>query len=413
MSERKLTPLKILPLSIQHLFAMFGATILVPALTGLDPLVALFTSGMGTILFAIITKGKVPAYLGSSFAFIAPIIVVRDSHSIAVAMGACVVVGLVYVIVSALVKVVGTKFFEKYLPAVVVGPVIMTIGLSLAGVANDMASGHLPLALITLSIVIAFTIFGKGMLKIIPILLGIAGGYVIALIFNFLIVNNMVPEFLTGIIGTEAIFDFSELAKTSWMPALPNFIKPEFEISAMVAIVPFAIVTLVEHLGDVLAIGKTVEQDFVKEPGLHRTILGDGVATLLAAFVGGPPNTTYGENIGVLAITKVKEPIVVQVAALIVLVLSFLPKFGALLATIPVAVMGGIVILLFGMISSVGIRTLVDSKIDLANTRNLIIVSSILIFALSGIEILGFYGMGLGALVGIFLNAVLPEKVSK
>ncbi|QNO16333.1 uracil permease [Alkalicella caledoniensis] len=413
MSERKLTPLNILPLSIQHLFAMFGATILVPALTGLDPLVALFTSGMGTILFAIITKGKVPAYLGSSFAFIAPIIVVRDSHSIAVAMGACVVVGLVYVIVSALVKVVGTKFFEKYLPAVVVGPVIMTIGLSLAGVANDMASGHLPLALITLSIVIAFTIFGKGMLKIIPILLGIAGGYVIALIFNFLIVNNMVPEFLTGIIGTEAIFDFSELAKTSWMPALPNFIKPEFEISAMVAIVPFAIVTLVEHLGDVLAIGKTVEQDFVKEPGLHRTILGDGVATLLAAFVGGPPNTTYGENIGVLAITKVREPIVVQVAALIVLVLSFLPKFGALLATIPVAVMGGIVILLFGMISSVGIRTLVDSKIDLANTRNLIIVSSILIFALSGIEILGFYGMGLGALVGIFLNAVLPEKVSK
>ena len=413
MTEKKLSFLQIFPLSIQHLFAMFGATILVPALTGLDPLVALFASGVGTLLFAFITKGKVPAYLGSSFAFIYPIQVVAKNHSIPVAMGACLVVGLVYVVVSGIVKLVGTEFIKKYLPAVVVGPVIMTIGLSLAGVANDMASGHLPLALITLSIVIAFTIFGKGMLKIIPILMGIVGGYIVALIFNYLIVNNMVPEFLTAIIGTEAIFNFSDLTTTGWMPTVPNFIRPEFELSAMIAIVPFAIVTLVEHLGDVLAIGKTVEKDFVKDPGLHRTILGDGVATLAASLVGGPPNTTYGENIGVLAITKVRNPIVVQVAAIIVVILSFMPKFGALLATIPAPVMGGIVILLFGMISSVGIRTLVDAKTDLADTRNLIIVSSILIFALSGITILGFYGMGLGALVGILLNAVLPEKLNK
>ncbi len=409
--NQKLSLARIFPLSIQHLFAMFGATILVPALTGLDPLVALFTSGAGTLLFALITKGKVPAYLGSSFAFIVPIQVVAADFSIPVAMGACAVVGIVYLIVSAIVKAVGTSFFERYLPAVVVGPVIMTIGLSLAGVANDMSSAHLPLALITLAIVIFFSIFGKGMMKIIPILIGITGGYVVALIFNYLIVQDLVPQSMEWLIGTTPIFDFSNLAETTWKPALPNFILPEFEFAAMISIVPFAIVTLVEHLGDVLAIGKTVEQDFVKEPGIHRTIAGDGAATLLASLVGGPPNTTYGENIGVLAITKVKNPIVVQVAAGIVVVLSFMPKFGALLATIPGAVMGGIVILLFGMISSVGIRTLVDAKTDLANTRNLIIVSTILIFALSGIAIWNFYGMGLGALVGIALNALLPEKL--
>lgn len=402
--NKKLSLFQIIPLSFQHLFAMFGATILVPALTGLDPLVALFTSGLGTILFAIVTKGKVPAYLGSSFAFIPPLQIVISDYSIPVAMGGVIVAGIIYLVFSMLIKIFGSGFIKKAIPPVVVGPVIMSIGLYLAGVAGDMASAHLPIAFMTLAIVIFFTIFGKGMLKVVPILLGIVGGYLVSLGLHL----------FTNI----SVFDpaaLENLAKASWAPAWPNFVMPQFNISAIMIIAPIAIVTLVEHLGDVLAISKTVEEDFVKDPGLHRTLAGDGLATLFAGLAGGPPNTTYGENVGVIAITKVKSPIVIWGAAILVLILSFMPKFGALIGTIPVAVMGGIVILLFGMISSVGIRTLVDDQVDLSNTRNLIIVSTILIFPLSGIGIdLGtvtLSGIGLGAVVGIFLNAILPEKL--
>ncbi|SES73627.1 uracil-xanthine permease family protein [Anaerobranca gottschalkii] len=403
--ERKsnLSVLQIIPLSFQHVFAMFGATILVPYLTGLDPLVALFTSGLGTILFAIVTKGRVPAYLGSSFAFIPPLIYVVSNYSVPIAMGGVVVAGLIYLFFSVMIKFSGVNFIKKAVPPVVVGPVIISIGLSLAGVAGDMASANLPIAFITLAIVIIFTVFGKGMFKVVPILMGIVGGYLISLALHlFTDISVFDPQRL------------AEFSEASWMPAIPNFVIPQFNLSAILLIAPIAVVTLVEHLGDILAIGKTVDEDFVSDPGLHRTIAGDGIATLFAG-IGGPPNTTYGENIGVLAISKVKDPIVVQVAACIVLMLSFLPKFGALIGTIPVAVMGGIVVLLFGMISSVGIRTLVDAKIDLTNTRNLIIVSTILIFSLSGIGIniykFTFEGIGLGAIIGIILNAILPEKL--
>lgn len=401
--NKKLSLFQIIPLSFQHLFAMFGATILVPALTGLDPLVALFTSGVGTIVFAFLTKGKVPAYLGSSFAFIPGLKEVIGNYSIEVAMGGVVVAGLVYLLFSFLIKTFGSGFIKKAIPPVVVGPVIISIGLYLAGVAGNMANYHLPVAFITLSIVIVAAIFGKGMFKVIPILLGIVGGYLVSLglhLFTDISVFN--PAALEN------------LANAKWGVAWPNFVVPEFNFSAIMIIAPIAIVTLVEHLGDVLAISKTCEEDFVKDPGLHRTLAGDGLATLLAGF-GGPPNTTYGENVGVIAITKVKSPVVIWGAAGIVVALSFMPKFGALIGTIPVPVMGGIVILLFGMISSVGIRTLVDDKVDLSNTRNLIIVSTILIFALSGIGInvwkLTLSGIGLGAVAGIILNAILPEKL--
>ncbi|SHJ61694.1 uracil permease [Anaerobranca californiensis DSM 14826] len=401
--KTNLSVLQIIPLSFQHVFAMFGATILVPYLTGLDPLVALFTSGLGTILFTIVTKGKVPAYLGSSFAFIPPLIYVVSNYSVPIAMGGVVVAGLIYLLFSVMIKYLGVDIIKKAVPPVVVGPVIISIGLSLAGVAGDMASANLPIAFITLAIVIIFTMFGRGMFKVVPILMGIVGGYLISLALHlFTDISVFDPQRL------------AEFSEASWMPAIPNFVMPQFNPSAILLIAPIAVVTLVEHLGDILAISKTVDEDFISDPGLHRTIAGDGIATLCAG-IGGPPNTTYGENIGVLAITKVKDPIVVQVAACIVLMLSFIPKFGALIATIPVAVMGGIVVLLFGMISSVGIRTLVDDKIDLTNTRNLIIVSTILIFSLSGIGIniykFTFEGIGLGAIIGIILNGILPEKI--
>lgn len=410
-------------LALQHMFAMFGATILVPALTGLNPGVALFTSGFGTLIFHLITKRKVPAYLGSSFAFIGPIISASDSYGVPAALLGCLAAGIIYMISAAIIAKIGTDFIERYLPPVVVGPVIITIGLGLAPVAKDMATEHLPTAIFTLAVTIIVSVFGKGIIKVIPILLGIIAGYLFALAVG--------------------LVDLAPIMEAQW------FALPEFNgilaldslgdgISAVALIAPIAIVTMVEHLGDVLALGKTVEKDFISEPGLHRTLLGDGVATAFASFFGGPPNTTYGENIGVLALTGVHEPAVIQLAAIFVVMISFIQKVGALIQSIPEAVMGGIVILLFGMIASIGLRTLVENKVDLNKNRNLVIVSTILVigiseipitidfvgiiefFRLEGINILSriaetidvleFKGMGLAAIVGIFLNIILPKK---
>lgn len=381
-------------LAVQHLFAMFGATILVPALTGLNPSIALFTSGLGTLLFHVITKGKVPAYLGSSFAFIAPIIAASKSFGPSGAMLGIVVVGIIYVLIATLVKIVGVEFISKLLPPIVVGPVIITIGLGLAPVAKDMAEEHLLTALITLAITVFLTLKGKGILKIIPIFLGIIGGYIFA--------------FSIGLV------DLTPIQEAAWI-SLPQFTMPTFtgNLGAITLLAPIALVTVVEHLGDVLALGKTVGEDYIEEPGLHRTLLGDGIATMLAGFFGGPPNTTYGENIGVLALTGVHNPIIIQGAAVLVLTISFIGKFGAVIQTIPPAVMGGIVFLLFGMIASVGLRTLLENEIDLQNKRNLIIISVILVAGLSNLTIapagMEFSGMGLAALVGIILNLILPQ----
>jgi uracil permease len=432
--EKRLPLSRLLPLSLQHVFAMFGATVLVPLLTGLNPLTALFTSATGTIIFHLITGGKVPAYLGSSFAFITPIMVVAMDAlpdgtpgmglGYAAATGACIIAGLVYVLAALLVKGIGLKAIQRFIPPVVVGPVIMSIGLGLAGTARDMSSGNMFIALFTLAVVIAFSIFAKGFFKLIPILLGLLSGYGLTLILQTDALHSI--PFVQEYLLPEKLISFADVASAPWF-ALPKFVSeaaysgttgiafllPRFTMPAIVLIAPIAIVTMVEHLGDVLAISRTTDRNFLEDPGLHRTLIGDGLATAWAGFLSGPPNTTYGENVGVLAMTKVYNPIVVQVAAVIVLIFSLSPKVGAFLATIPNPVMGGIVVLLFGMIASVGIRTLVEKQVDLSKVRNLVIVSTILILSISGIAVGGLQGMGLGAIAGIFLNIILPDREEK
>jgi uracil permease len=381
-------------LALQHMFAMFGATVLVPSLTGLNPAVALFTSGLGTLIFHMITGGKVPAYLGSSFAFIAPIIAAKSQFGTDGAMLGIITVGIVYAVMSFVIKIVGTDFFRKLLPPVVVGPVIITIGLGLAPTAKDMASEHLLTAFVTLVIAVVISVFAKGIIKVIPILLGIIGGYIFAAFMG--------------------LVDFTPVMEASWI-AFPKLSLPQIggNLRAITLIAPIALVTMVEHLGDVLAISSTTKNDFIDDPGLHKTLLGDGIATLVAGLFGGPPNTTYGENVGVLAITKVYNPIIIQLTAVIVILSSFVQKLGVLIRTIPTAVMGGIVFLLFGMIASIGLRTLVENNVDLSNNRNLVIVSVTLLVGISNLTIsaagLEFAGMGLAALVGIIMNLLLPE----
>ncbi|MFW6287829.1 MAG: uracil-xanthine permease family protein [bacterium] len=414
LKSKQFPAYQVIILALQHMFAMFGATILVPALTGLDPAVALFTSGLGTLVFHVINKGKVPAYLGSSFAFIAPIIAAVSDSGVAGAMVGIIGAGVVYIIIAILIKLIGSGFFKKLLSPVVVGPVIITIGLGLAGVAKDWsttipdaASFHLTpevlanytesnvfiTALITLVVAVSFTIFAKGLFKVIPILLGIIAGYIFA--------------------ATQGMVNF-ELIQNAPLFSLPNFTFPDFSnsINAISLITPIALVTMVEHLGDIVALGKTTDKDYVKEPGLHRTLIGDGVATALAGLFGGPPNTTYGENIGVLAITKVYNPLIIQLTALFVLCFSFIGKIGAFIQTIPAPVMGGIAFLLFGLIASIGLRTLKEHDVDLSHNRNLVIISIILMIGISGISVsfwkLTFSGMGLAALVGIILNLIFP-----
>ncbi|RCW89144.1 uracil permease [Halanaerobium sp. DL-01] len=385
-------------LALQHMFAMFGSTVLVPSLTGLSPAVALFTSGLGTLIFHFITGGKVPAYLGSSFAFIAPIIAAKSQFGTDGAMLGIITVGIVYSIMSVVIKYVGTDFFRKLLPPVVVGPVIITIGLGLAPTAKGMASEHLLTAFVTLSIAVAISVFAKGIVKVIPILLGIIGGYIFAAFMG--------------------LVDFTPVMEASWI-AFPKFALPQINgnLKAITLIAPIALVTMVEHLGDILAISSTTKNDYIEDPGLHRTLLGDGIATLMAGLFGGPPNTTYGENVGVLAITKVYNPFIIQMTAVIVILSSFVQKLGAVIRTIPVPVMGGIVFLLFGMIASIGLRTLVENKVDLSKNRNLVIVSVTLLVGISNLTIsiagLDFAGMGLAALVGIIMNLILPDAEKK
>jgi uracil permease len=390
------------PLSFQHVFAMFGATILVPLLTGLDPAVTLFTSGLGTLIFHLMTKGKVPAYLGSSFAFIAPIIAATKAYGVRGAFTGMIAAGLVYVAVFIIISLTGIDWIEKILPSVVVGPVVMIIGLSLAPTAIQEAQKDLPTALVTVALVIIFSMFGKGFMKVIPILLGTIGGYIFA-IFRGLV-------------------DFSPVSKASWI-AIPKFSflighSPVLAWGAVTLIAPLALVAIIEDLGHVLVIGNIVDKDLIKDPGFHRVMLGNGLATSIAALFGGPPSTTYGENIGVLVMTKVYSSRVVEGAAVIAILLSFIQKIGALIQVIPQAVMGGVTIILFGMIAAAGIRTLVENKVDFSDSRNLIIASVILTLGVGGIKIgLGnfvFEGVGPATLAGIILNLVLPKiKLTK
>lgn len=402
-------PGKFLILSLQHLFAMFGATILVPYLVGLSPGVALVSSGLGTLAFLIITKGQVPAYVGSSFAFIAPIIAATAAEGPGGAMIGAFLAGLVYGIVALIIKGTGHQWLVKILPPVVVGPVIIVIGLSLAPTAIGMAMNspdgnysllYFSVALVTLAIVVLSSIFLRGFLNLIPVLIGIIGGYLYA--------------------AAVGVVDLSGV-KAASVFEIPDFIipfvhySPNITMTVVALMVPVSIVTLSEHIGHQMVLSKVVEKDLIQKPGLHRSIMGDGVATMLASIIGGPPNTTYGENIGVLAITRVFSVFVIGGAAVLAIIFGFIGKITALISSIPQPVMGGISILLFGIIAASGLRMLVDSRIDFGDKRNLIISSVILVIGIGGAflkftENFEIHGMALAAIVGILLHVILPGK---
>ncbi len=392
---------------LQFLFVAFGALVLVPILTGLDPNVALFTAGLGTLIFQVTTRHNVPPiFLASSFAFIAPIIYGVGKWGIAGTMSGLVAAGLFYVALSILIRIKGSGFIHRLLPPIVTGPVIMTIGLILAPVAVQMATGHtgdgkivlvpfgvaMAISMITLLATIFATLLGKGMVKLLPILIGIVVGYLVSIAFG--------------------IVDFSAVTKAPVF-ASPNFVVPELNWEAVLFIVPIAIAPAVEHIGDVLAISRVTGEDYLDDPGLENTLLGDGLATSAASLLGGPPNTTYSEVTGAVTITKAFNPAIMTWAAIFAIVLAFFAKLGGFLQTIPVPVMGGILLLLFGLIASVGMNTLIHAKTDLSNPRNMIIVSLILVFAIGGMSFkfggVGFSGIGLGAILGIVLNLLLPQ----
>lgn len=389
----------------QMLFVAFGALVLMPLLTGLDTSVALFTAGIGTLLFQLITKHQVPIFLASSFAFIAPILYGVQTWGIPATMGGLMASGVVYVCLGALVKIKGTAFIHRLLPPVVVGPVIIIIGLGLAPVAVNMALGKsgdgslvlipgdiaLTISLASLATTIAVAIFAKGLLKLMPILAGIIVGYGLSLAFG--------------------IVDFSPVSNAAWI-SMPNFVAPEFNWHAIAFMIPVAIAPAVEHIGDILAISNVTGKDFMKKPGLHRTLTGDGIATIAASAFGGPPNTTYSEVTGAVTLTRNFDPQIMTWTAITAITLAFVGKLGALMQTIPVPVMGGIMCLLFGSIAAVGLNTLIRNHVDLSEARNLSIVGVTLVFGIGGMAFgIGSFsltGISLCGIVAITMNLLLP-----
>ncbi len=450
---RQLGVPKMLVLGLQHMFAMFGATVLVPLLTGLDVATTLLCAGLGTLLFHLITKGKVPAFLGSSFAFLGGYAAVTglagtegyETMTTAQLLPyACLGVacaGLLYFVLAALVKLVGVDKVMRFFPPVVTGPIIISIGLSLAGSAVDNCNTNWLIALVALGIIIVFNVWGKGMLKIIPILLGVLGAcavaVVLALCFGQVITvpagDNATKEVFA--MGGNAAFQLFEvqalndLQNAAWIGLPVAWDRTVFGgvdwqngaliISSVVAIMPIALATMMEHIGDICAISSTCRKSYVKDPGLHRTLIGDGLATSLASLVGGPANTTYGENTGVLALSRVYDPRVIRIAALFASVLAFCPKFAALIHLIPTAVIGGISFVLYGMISAVGVRNVVENKVDFSKSRNLLVAAIILVCALGltggvtfsvfGVDIT-LTALAVASIAGIVLNAILPDK---
>ncbi|MBO2534499.1 MULTISPECIES: uracil-xanthine permease family protein [Rummeliibacillus] len=408
---------QLITLSLQHMFAMFGSTILVPTLTNLSPAIALLTSGIATLIFILITRFEVPAYLGSSFAFIAPILVASEASGPGGAMLGAMLVGLVYGIVSLVIWKTGYKWIMRILPPIVVAPVIMVIGLGLAVTAVNMAmyettkngeqiyhASYFIVALLTLAIAIICNNFFKGVVSTMPILIGMIGGYIISLISDAM--------FGTSFINLQTVKD------ASWFQ-LPDFLIPGIDYKVNMtskiffAMVPIVIVTISEHIGHQLVLGKVVHRNFIKSPGLNRSLLGDGLGTLVSSLIGGPPKTTYGENIGVLVLTRVFSVWVIAGAAVCAILLAFSGKLMALVASIPSPVLGGVSILLFGIIASSGLRMLVENKIDFDHNRNLVIASVILILGIGGGKLVfsdtfSVEGMALAAIVGVILNIVLP-----
>ena len=392
-TERNLSVIQKTIVGAQFLFVAFGATVLVPLLVGMDPSVALLTAGIGTLIFHAVTKCKVPIFLGSSFAFIAPIIKATELYGLPGTLFGLIGVGLVYGIMSLLIRLRGIGFISRLFPPVVIGPVIMLIGLSLAGTGVDMAKSNWLLAIISLATTVVVSLYAKGLLKLIPIFAGIIVGYVASILFG--------------------IVDFKPVLDASWF-ALPAFVRPELCWEAIIFMIPVAIAPVIEHIGDVYAINEVTGKDFVKDPGLHRTMLGDGLACIASSIIGGPPVTTYSEVTGAVSLTKIADPVVIRIAAVFGILFSILGKVSALLKTIPDAVLGGIMLLLFGTIASVGVNTLVKNKIDMGNTRNLVIASLILTTGIGGAEMaignITIGGIGLAALVGVILNLIIPQN---
>lgn len=423
---------KMLLLGLQHMFAMFGATILVPILVmgyfeeacgepltrGLTVSITLFCAGFGTLLFHVLTKMKVPAFLGSSFAFLGGFYTVANLDSgiyagmgadekVAYACGGVVVAGLLYLVLALIIKLVGVKRVMRFLPPVVTGPIIICIGLSLSSSAISNASTNWLIAIVALAVIVIFNIWGKGMFKIIPILMGVLISYVFALILNAFGVTN--PD-------GSAIFEFSSVASASWV-GLPTFQLAKFDLTAILVMAPIAIASMMEHIGDISAISATVGENYIEDPGLHRTLIGDGLATSLAGLMGGPANTTYGENTGVLELSRVHDPRVIRLAAIYAIVLSFVPKFSAIISTMPSSIIGGVSFMLYGMISAIGVRNVVENQVDLTKSRNLIIAGVIFVCALGFTDGITFTvgdasitltALAIAAIAGIALNAILP-----
>ncbi|MBE6975237.1 MAG: uracil-xanthine permease [Ruminococcaceae bacterium] len=414
---------KMLVLGLQHLFAMFGATVLVPALTGLNVSTTLLFAGLGTLLFHLITGRKVPAFLGSSFAFL-------GAYGLVTASGANIpltysgfgvaVAGLVYLVLALLFKVFGANKVMRFFPPIVTGPVIIAIGLTLSGTAIGSCSGNWIVALAAILVVVICNIWGKGMIKIVPILLGVVASYAVSMIVD--------PASRDHVVQTVAEAKWIGLP-IIWEETALSIFNDELDVSmlitAVITIAPISLATIVEHIGDMCAISSTVDRNYVADPGLHKTLIGDGLATTISALFGGPANTTYGENTGVLALSKVYDPKVIRLAAIFSIVLSFCPKFAALIVAMPAATMGGVSLVLYGMISAVGVRNVVENKVDFTKSRNVLIAAMILVlaiglkygtgdvqgiaFTIGNVNIM-LSGLAVAALVGIVMNAILPGK---
>ncbi|MGO2134165.1 uracil-xanthine permease family protein [Marinobacter sp.] len=385
----------------QMLLVAFGALVLMPLITGMDTSVALFTAGVGTLIFQIVTGGQIPIFLASSFAFIAPVIASKGKFGMAETMGGLMAAGILYIVLSGLVRLRGTAFIRRLLPPVVIGPVIMTIGLGIAPVAVEMASGRtgdgavqlvpettaLWIAMISLAVTVIMSVWAKGIFRLVPIMFGVVVGYILS--------------------AFAGIVDITPIREAAWL-AVPNFITPEFSWGAILFMVPVAIAPAIEHIGDILAIGNVTGKNYLRKPGLHRTLLGDGLATSAAALLGGPPNTTYSEVTGAVMLTRNFNPKIMWWAAGTAIILAFVGKFGAVLQTIPVPVMGGILCLLFGSIAVVGLNTLIRHQVDLSEARNLVIVAVTLVFGIGGMVMGHLEGIALCAVAAIILNLVLP-----
>ena len=396
MQTQTLSPARKTIVGVQFLFVAFGSTVLVPLLVGLDPATALFTAGLGTFIFHLVTKGKVPIFLGSSFAFIAPIISASKQWGMPGTLAGMAGVALVYFIMSALIKWQGRKLLDRLFPPVVIGPVIICIGLSLSPAAVNMAKENWLLAFISLITAIIVLVVGKGLIKLVPVVCGIIVGYIVALCLG--------------------LVDLSAVSSAPWFalpPSISHFQLPQFAWEPFLFMIPVAIAPVIEHIGDVYVVGAVAEKDFVKDPGLHRTMFGDGLACMVAAIFSGPPVTTYSEVTGAMQITRITSPAVIRIAAGTAIVFSIIGKLSALLQSIPSAVLGGIMLLLFGSIASVGIQNLINSKVNLNETRNIIIVSVALTLGIGGAVIpfgtFSLSGIGLSALAGVILNLVLPR----